>query len=82
MGIGNRKGRDNEIVCAKHLKDLCDAAVIGMAAWQTGEKPGKGAVVEYTNLPDVVTEFVYPDLFGMGQEMLAEHRPYLEKAAG
>lgn len=42
---------------------------------------GRGAVVEYTNLPDVVTEYIYPVLFGMGNEKLEEHSPHLLEAA-
>ncbi|CAN0261949.1 unnamed protein product, partial [Hapterophycus canaliculatus] len=42
---------------------------------------GRGAVVEYTNLPDALTEFIYPSLFGMGEDKLEEHMPYLSEAA-
>eukprot|EP00752_Nemacystus_decipiens_P012766 g11306.t1 len=45
------------------------------------QQGGRGAVVEYTNLPDVVTEYIYPILFNMGNKKLEEHFPYLWKAA-
>ena len=45
------------------------------------QQDGRGAVVEYTNLPDVVTEYIYPVLFKMGNDKLEEHLPYLSEAA-
>lgn len=45
------------------------------------QQDGRGAVVEYTNLPDVVAEYIYPVLFGMGEDRLEEHLPYLSEAA-
>lgn len=42
---------------------------------------GKGAVVEYTGLPEALTDFIYPSLFGMGDEKLREHLPFLSDAA-
>lgn len=42
---------------------------------------GKGAVVEYPNLPDVMTEYIYPTLFAMGSDKLQEHLPHLSEAA-
>lgn len=45
------------------------------------QQGGRGAVVEYTGLPDVMTEYVYPVLFAMGDDKLEEHLPYLSEAA-
>lgn len=78
-----------ETVCARRLKDLCNAAITGMSAQHervgngdSGSISGKGAVVEYTNLPKVVTDYLYADHFGMGKELLEAHMPYLSVAAG
>lgn len=69
-------------MCAKRLRQLCDSAVSALKAEQASNgRIAKGAVVEYTNLPEVVTDFIYPDHFGMGQELLKAHMPYLSTAA-
>ncbi|CBJ27679.1 conserved unknown protein [Ectocarpus siliculosus] len=70
------KGKPKEEICADRLRTLCQAAVDQL------EEGGNGAVVEYTNLPDVVTEYIYPVLFGMGDDKLKDHLPYLSAAAG
>lgn len=46
------------------------------------QQDGNGAVVEYTHLPDILTEYIYPVHFGMGNDKLEEHLPYLSEAAG
>lgn len=80
-----RKEEHKEITCASWLKKLCESVLTQLSAERgegADESGGvKGAVVEYTNLPDVVTNFIYPDHFGMGQELLEAHMPYLSKAA-
>lgn len=75
------KGESKEFVCATRLKVLCEAAVEAISVGETRETTGRGAVVEYTSLPDVVTDFIYPDLFGMGQDLLEQHLPYMSEAA-
>lgn len=85
----NKTKTDKEVICATRLKRLCEAAVQGIAADKSAtvvnsthdEKRSLGAVVEYTNLPDVVTDFLYPHHFGMGPELLEKHMPYLSVAA-
>lgn len=83
---GVARGQPKEVVCATRLKALSMSAVDKLNE-EKGEDggasrgSGRGAVVEYTNLPDAVTSFIYPDLFGMGKALLEEHRPYMEKAA-
>lgn len=73
------KGKPREEVCAIRLKVLCQSAVAELAAERKGA--GRGAVVEYPNLPDVVEGFIYPDLFGMGRKLLEEHLPHMSDAA-
>eukprot|EP00752_Nemacystus_decipiens_P004564 g4166.t1 len=73
------KGRPREEVCAARLRTLCQAAVDQLEVEL--QQDGRGAVVEYTNLPDVVTEYIYPVLFNMGKGKLEEHLPYLSEAA-
>lgn len=84
---GQRERLPKEVVCARRLKQLCDAAVTQMAAQQERIASGfensgaLGAVVEYPNLPDAVTDFIYPKHFGMGAELLEAHMPYISEAA-
>lgn len=59
---------------------LC-SLVFPQAAVDQMETDGMGAVVEYTNLPDVMTDYIYPTLFAMGNEKLQEHLPHLSEAA-
>lgn len=75
------KGMSKEDICATRLKTLCQSAVKAISEDENREGVGRGAVVEYTNLPDVVAEFIYPDLFGMGQDLLEQHLPYISEAA-
>lgn len=80
---GTTKGQPKEVTCATRLKVLSMSAVNKLNEEKMGASygSGRGAVVEYTNLPDAVISFIYPDLFGMGQGLLEEHRPYMQKAA-
>ena len=82
------KGRAKETACASRLMTLCMSAVEALraerAALEGGGTPrgkGKGALVEYINLPDAVTSYIYPELFGMGEELLEQHLPYISRAA-
>lgn len=83
---GGIKGQPKEVTCATRLKVLSMSAVDKLNEEKREDEgasrgSGRGAVVEYTNLPDAVISFIYPDLFGMGEGLLEEHRPYMEKAA-
>lgn len=83
MAVVRLKGGTQEDQCATRLKNLCYAAIYQLEAERARTDVGraKGAVLEYTKLPEAVTEWLYPEHFGMGRQLLQDHMPQLLGAA-